>query len=77
MDYKTEILKILRTFNRQIDEAQFEQYLFALGFESLQTMDLVLSIEERLGFEIPEEELNGSNLKSPKTILDLIERLKP
>ncbi|MFD8339077.1 phosphopantetheine-binding protein [Streptomyces solisilvae] len=49
--------------------------IFALGFiNSLFSMQLVLFIEERIGFPIPEEDLARENFRSIDSMAGLVER---
>jgi methoxymalonate biosynthesis acyl carrier protein len=52
-----------------------EEDIFELGFvNSLFAMELVLFVERKFGFEIPDDELTLDNFRTIKTMAELIGR---
>lgn len=52
--------------------SDFSINLRDLGLDSLKTMDLVLSIEDTFGIEIPDDALIPKNLETPQSVLDML-----
>ncbi len=62
-----DIVEIIRTANTQIsmDELTGEEDLRNLGADSLDLMNILLSVQEKFGVEIPDSELDMlSNISS-------------
>jgi acyl carrier protein len=53
-----------------------DRSLFDVGLTSLQIVDLVFVIEDRLNLAIPDDEINSENFHSLSTILALIDGLQ-
>jgi acyl carrier protein len=66
---------VLRSLGVGVRPIDFDARMSDLGLDSLNTMDLVLSLEDTFGVQVPEQELQQDNLRTPSTVLALFERL--
>ncbi|KAA6470414.1 acyl carrier protein [Bacillus cereus] len=55
-------------------EFTYETQLVDLGLDSLQILELVVNIENEFDIAIADEDLDGDNFQSIKTLINLIER---
>ena len=65
---------VLRSLGVAVHPLNYEARLTDLGLDSLNTMDLILSLEDAFNVQLPEQELTQENLRTPRTVLALFER---
>ena len=58
-----------------VSQFTLDTELEELGIDSLMTMELLISIEASFHVEIDESHLGPENFKTPRTLLNLIERV--
>lgn len=73
MDYTQEIIKELKKHGAKGDLNE-NTVLTAVGIDSLDLMDMVIDLEDRLGISVPDEELQ--NFKTIGELNQLIIKLK-
>lgn len=63
------------TINLQhpVAEIKLEDDLFAVGMDSLNSIKLIIAIEEEFGFEFDDEDLIADNFRALKNIISYVE----
>ena len=76
-EIQSEIETIVKALGGDLSGASSTEVPLAdVGLDSLSTMDLVLSIEEKFGIQIPDEKLNSQNLNNISSLVNLVAELR-
>jgi D-alanine--poly(phosphoribitol) ligase subunit 2 len=77
MDTKTTVLSILEDLTGEDLTTSLDTDLFDTALlDSMDTVQLVLELEEQLDVQIPVSEFNRDDWKTPQMIIDQVESLK-
>lgn len=76
MDIKAEIIRIIAGY-KEVDpsEVRPESTFEDLGIDSLDAIDIMFEIEEKLGLQIPPDALDLNTARSVADILEVTDRL--
>ncbi|KRM55030.1 D-alanine--poly(phosphoribitol) ligase subunit DltC [Lacticaseibacillus sharpeae] len=77
MDTKTVVLNILEDLSGEDLSSNLDTELFDSAIlDSMDTVQLVLELEEQLDVQIPVSEFNREDWKTPQLIINQVESLK-
>ncbi|WP_127849060.1 D-alanine--poly(phosphoribitol) ligase subunit DltC [Lacticaseibacillus hulanensis] len=77
MDTQTVVLNILEDLTGEDLTGHLDTELFDSALlDSMDTVQLVLELEEQLDVQIPVSEFNRDDWKTPQQIIDQVEKLK-
>jgi acyl carrier protein len=75
MNTKETIIKLADAFNCAENAVELESNLKSdLGYDSLDCIELIMAVEDKIDVEIPDEE--AEKVKTVKDLVELVERLK-
>lgn len=73
IEYIREVLESEELLEGPVDAIADDQDLYEVGLTSLTAVQLILAVEERLGFVFPDEVLNRESFHSIRTIAELVD----
>lgn len=74
---KEEFLKILNKYaNTEINDKNINESINNLGIDSMDTIELLLDLEDTLSIRFPDEWLTGEKFSTPENIYRLVRILK-
>lgn len=75
MSHEARVLSLLRPFLRLLPaeaELPLDAELGRLGLDSLQSIDLLMALEQEFGVTIPDEKITVESFSTPAHVLELV-----
>lgn len=75
MSHEARVLSLLRPFLRLLPaeaELPLDAELGRLGLDSLQSIDLLMALEQEFGMTIPDEKITVESFSTPAHVLELV-----